>query len=244
MPTLHQPESNVQTLDALRALWQGLRDPRSIAAVSVPTAVAIFAAAVLVVTLADTAAVFAEASSVSLSKESVQLTTIVPGSETGSSTTAVPAKAFTAAFGGALILTTVSYAAMAGLLWLLMRFLTNERVGYAMALGAVSATAGIEVVQTSLTTGLHLLTGSVRYGLHLGVVVSPAEHPYLFLWLQRLDVLTAWQYIAAAMVLSVWSGVHYRYGIVVGGLVFAVVQAVFGLLSLISWLAPHVANMP
>ncbi|MFZ9870593.1 MAG: hypothetical protein ACO3E0_05510, partial [Candidatus Kapaibacteriota bacterium] len=136
------------------------------------------------------------------------------------------------------------YAAMAGLLWLLMRFLTNERVGYAMALGAVSATAGIEVVQTSLTTGLHLLTGSVRYGLHLGVVVSPAEHPYLFLWLQRLDVLTAWQYIAAAMVLSVWSGVHYRYGIVVGGLVFAVVQAVFGLLSLISWLAPHVANMP
>lgn len=233
----------MQTLDALQALWQGLRDPRSVAAVSVTTAVAIFAAAVLVVTLVDTAMMFAETSSLALKTEAEALTIVVPGTESEAAVEMTPVRRFTAAFGGALVLSTVSYAVLAGLLWLMMRFLTNERVGYAMALGAVSATAGIEVLQTLFATGLHLLTGSVRYGLHLGMAVSPADSPHLFLWLQRLDLFTAWHYVAAAMVVSTWSGLHYRYGIVVGGLVFVVVQVVFGVLSLISWLVPRVAHM-
>lgn len=233
----------MQTTAALRALWQGLRDPRSVVLVSATTAVAIFAAAVLVVTLADTAAMFAETSSVALKTEAEALTIVVPGTESEDAVEMTPGRRFTAAFGGALVLSTVSYAVLAGLLWLMMRFLTNERVGYAMALGAVSATAGVEALQTLLSTGIHLLTGSVRFGMHAGMVVSPAEYPHLFLWLQRLDVITFWQYVAAAMVLSVWSGLHYRYGVVVGGVVFVIVQAVMGVLSLMSWLAPKVAGM-
>lgn len=233
----------MQTLAAFRALWQGLRDPRMVPTVTASTAVAIFAAAVLLMTLADTTAVYVEGGTPSLAQESAALSGRLQSTAAPATTVkGVPQREFTAALGGALMISTVSIAALAGMLWMFMRFLTNERVAYWEALGGVSATAGIDVLQTLVITPLHVLTGTIRYGFHAGVVVDPTTHPHLFLWLQRLDLFSVWHYLAAGMVVATWRSLHYRYGLVIGAVVFVVVQAAMGLLSLVSWLLPAMVS--
>lgn len=226
----------MQTLRAFSALWWGLRDPRRLPVPDTTTAVAIFAAAVMMLSAVWTLTVYVERSSVILQAESAAITAAGPKDLTpAASDQASPQREFTAVLGGALMRSVVTQAAMAAMVWLLFRFLTNASVGFAASLAAVCATASIEAVRALAMAPLHVAAGSVRFGLSAGIFVAPADHPHLFLWLQRLDLLSLWHYVAACMALAVWQGLHHRYGWVVGGVTFVVVQILMGAASLVAW---------
>ena len=228
----------MQTLTAFRALWQGIRDPRTIERPTASTAVAIFAAAVMVLTLASTITVYVEHSNPALRAETEQLDLLGPQQmgKGASVDTDTANRQFTAVLGGALIRSVVSMAAMALLFFALTRFLTNAAVPYSQAIAAVSATAGIEVLRSLISILPHVIFETSRAGVHLGVFLQPLEHPFLFAWLQRVDLFNVWHYLAAAMALVTWSDLHYRYGWVVGVVVFLVVQALMGGLTLVAWI--------
>ena len=228
----------MQTLTAFRALLQGIRDPRTVKRPTATTAVAIFAAAVMALTLASTITVYVEHSNAALRAETEQLDALGPQQlgEGASVDTDAANHQFTAVLGGALIRSVVTMAAMALMFFALTRFLTNAAVPYSRAIGAVSATAGIEVLRSLISILPHMLFETSRAGIHLGVFIPPLDHPYLFLWLQRVDLFNVWHYVAAAMVLVTWSDLHYRYGWIVGIVVFLVVQILMGGLTLVAWI--------
>lgn len=228
----------MQTLTAFAALWQGIRDPRHLERPIASTAVAIFAAAVMVWTLAATATVYIEHGNAALRAETEQLNVLGPqqmGAGASVDTEAAN-RQFTAVLGGALIRSVVTLAAMALMFFALTRFLTDRPIPYSASLAAVSATAGIEVLRSLVSLAPHLLFETSRAGFHLGAVLQPLDHPFLFVWLQRIDIFNVWHYIAAAMALATWSDLHYRYGWVIGGVVFLVVQILMGGLTLVAWI--------
>ncbi len=228
----------MQTLTAFRALWQGIRDPRTIERPTASTAVAIFAAAVMVVTVASTIAAYVEHANPALRAETEQLDALGPQQmgKGASVDTDTANRQFTAVLGGALIRSVVSMAAMALMFFALTRFLTNAAVPYSQAIAAVSATAGIEAMRSLFSIIPHVIFETSRAGLHLGVFLKPLDHPFLFAWLQRVDLFNVWHYLAAAMALVTWSNLHYRYGWVVGLVVFLVVQTLMGGLTLVAWI--------
>ena len=228
----------MQTLTAFRALWWGIRDPRTIEQPIASTAVAIFAAAVMVLTLSATITVYIEHGNASLRAETEQLDVLGPQQmqEGAAVDTDTANRQFTAVLGGALIRSVVSVAALALVFFALTRFLTDVPVPYSRALAAVSATAGIEALRSLVSLVPHLLFESSRAGLHAGVFVAPLDHPFLFVWLQRVDLFNVWHYVAAAMALATWSNLHYRYGWIIGAVVFVVVQILMGGLTLVAWI--------
>ena len=44
-----------------------------------------------------------------------------------------------------------------------------------------------------------------------------------------------WQYLAIGVILATWSGLHHRFGIAVGAVVFTVALAIFGSLAIVAW---------
>jgi hypothetical protein len=113
--------------------------------------------------------------------------------------------------------------------------MTDAPVTFGMALTTVSATALIGVVDVAVSVLLHSVTSTLRVGLHLGVLVDPVDHPAVFSWLQRLSLMSLWQYLAIGIGLSTWGGLHRRFGIVTGGIVWVVVGAVMGGIALVTW---------
>jgi hypothetical protein len=227
----------LRILTAIQALWYGIVDPRRVQQVIPDTAVAVFAAAVLLLSLGRTAATFLEAADERLQAESAalsfQATPLVSSADVDLTS---PQRQFTAVFGGALLSTILGIAVLAAMLWIMTRFLTNEDLSYSKALESVSAASSIEVLKLLITTPLHLLTHTNRSGLHAGLFVDPSSQPFLFAWLQRLDLFNLWLYLAAAIIIATWQGLHYRFGIVVGGVTYVVVQVLFGGFTLIAWM--------
>jgi len=227
----------VRSLSALRALWFGLVDPRRVQEVIPDTAVAVFATAVLVLSLTMTAGTLLEGGDPLLLAESSTLTGSAATMLTqGDVDLTSPQRQFTAVYGGALISAIVGIAALAGMFWILARFMTDQPLTFSMSLASVGATALIEVVKALVMTPLHLLTHTNRIGLHAGVFLDPSSHPYLFAWLQRFDAFNLWQYLAAAVILATWTGLHHRYGVVIGSVVFVIVQLLFGGMTVVAWI--------
>lgn len=220
---------------AFRALWVGLTAPYRYAEVSADSAVAIFAAAVLVLAATTTTATFIEAADPVLSAEIDLLARSQPQSGGGNIDLSSTQRQFTAVFGGALIRSIISVAVLAGMFYLLGRFLTNQPFTYSMSIGAVASAALIDVIQQLVYVPLHVLLHTSQAGAHLGAMVAPSQHPFLFAWLQRFDLFMLWQYVAIAMALGSATGLHRRYGYVVGPVIFLVVQLIFGGLTLVAW---------
>lgn len=223
-------------ISAFRALWVGLTAPSRFAERSADTAVAIFAAAVLVLSVVTTASTFLESSDAVLAGEMTLLGSIQQQAGADTVDLSSSQRQFTAMYGGALIRSIISIAVLAGAFYLLGRFLTDQPFTYSMSIGAVASTALIDVLQQLVYVPLHLLTHTSRYGLHAGIMVAPSQHPFLFAWLQRFDVVMWWQYVAIAMALGSLTGLHRNYGYVVGSVVFVVVQLIFGGFALVAWI--------
>jgi hypothetical protein len=58
----------------------------------------------------------------------------------------------------------------------------------------------------------------------------------LFTWLQLISLESVWRYLAIAVALVNWQELHWRYGIVVGLVVWGVTRAIFGLMALVGWI--------
>ena len=225
-------------VNALKALWFGLTDPRRVEKVKPETAVAVFATAVLVLSLTMTAMTFIEATDPALTAESEMLSKggMLQFAEEETVDLSSGQRQFTAIFGGALISSVVSLVTLAGMFWIFVRFLTDQPLTYSMAIGGVASTVGIDVARALVNLPMHLLTHTNRVGAHLGVLVDPASDPFWFAWLQRVDLFSIWQYLAVGVILTSWSGLHHRFGIVVGTVVFLVVLAVFAGFTLVAWI--------
>jgi hypothetical protein len=218
-------------------MWNALRSPELIKDATTEVATAMFAVAVLVLSAAATIAALVEEGDPVLVAQSNALTYssgIATDGQQGVDLS-LPQRQITGVLGGALLVTIVSSVSLAGVFWVLVRFMTDAPVTYSMALTTVSATALIGVIDVAVAVGLHSATSTLRVGLHLGVVVDPVENPALFSWLQRLSVGSLWQYLVIGIGLSTWGGLHKRFGIVTGGIVWGVVAVVMGGIALVTW---------
>ncbi len=220
-----------------RTMWNALRSPELIKDATTEVATAMFAVAVLVLSAASTIAALVEEGNPVLVAQSNALTYssgIATDGQQGVDLS-LPQRQITGVLGGALLVTIVSSVALAAVFWVLVRFMTDAPVTFGMALTTVSATALIGVVDVAVSVLLHSVTSTLRVGLHLGVLVDPVDHPAVFSWLQRLSLMSLWQYLAIGIGLSTWGGLHRRFGIVTGGIVWVVVGAVMGGIALVTW---------
>lgn len=227
---------------AIQTLWGALRYPTSTSIPNSGIAVSIFALSILLLTAVQTFTTSFEAQNRAIAAESEQSSIIELLRKQDTSTTApiqteTPQRAFTAQLGVVLITTIIGFALAAGLFTLLTPFLTNQPVNYVVAVGACSATVLIELFRLLLYFLIHMATGSVQYGIHAGAFVSVVDHPFLFTWLTKIDPFVWWQYVVMGMVLSNSIGLHFRYGYVIGTIVYGVLLAAIGSLALFAFIS-------
>lgn len=222
---------------AILSIWYGLVDPKRVKQVSTDAATAVFAVAVLATALTGTFCSLWEQGHPSLVADSAVLSQQAMQTAPGSAEIdlSTPQRQFTGALGGTLIITIVSIAALAGLFMIMVRFLTNAGPTFSRAIIAVSSAALIVIVDTIVTSTLHVSLGTVRFGLHAGMFIQPTESPMLFTWLQLLSVGSIWRFIAIAVALVTWENLHWRYGIVVGLVVWTISRLAFGIMTLVGW---------
>lgn len=228
----------MRIIAAGKALWHGVRAPWRVQEATSQAATATFAVAVLLIVVVSTWCAMLENSDPALVAESralSHLTDMTPGAENVELDLSTPGRQFTGALGGALMVTIGTTAALAGFFLLAMRFMTNAPVTYGMAIVAVSSSALIQCLDLLVSVAGHLFFHSARMGFHAGLLVSPVDAPMLFTWLQRISLFSVWQYLAIAIALATWGGLHRRYGLVVGAVVWLLTRLILGALTLVSW---------
>lgn len=227
----------MRVITVARAMWNALRSPEQLKDATTEVATAMFAVAVLVLSAASTIAALIEEGNPALVAQSKALTYVTEPTADGQPGVdlSLPQRQVTGVLGGALLVTIVSTIALAGVFWVLVRFMTDAPVTYGMALIVVSSTALIGVLDIALSVVLHAATSTLRAGLHLGVVVDPIEHPAVFSWLQRLSLVSLWQYLVIGIGICTWGGLHRRFGVVTGSIVWVVVGLVMGGIALVTW---------
>ncbi|MBI2794984.1 MAG: hypothetical protein HYX66_10095 [Ignavibacteria bacterium] len=223
---------------ALKSLVFAVVNPARLHEAQAASATAVFAVAVLLLTTAETGLAYLHAADPKLETESVRISLPMqpPGQEKESVALSNEKRQFTAIMGGALLKTFLSLIMLSALALGVARFLTDKQYSVSIAIICVSAATGIDLVRFLVETPLHITLHTVRFGLHLGVFVDPSQNPLLFSWLQRLDVFGLWYYVALSIGITTSEGLHRRFGIVVGVILFGIVQIVFAGLTLIAWL--------
>lgn len=227
----------MRLIAAGKAIWHGAVLPQRVQEATTQAATATFAVAVLLVVVVSVWAAMIENGDATLAVESqllTQTTAVLPADTTDLDMSS-PQRQFTAILGGALTVTIVSTAALAGFFLIVTRFMTNAPVTYGMAIVAVASSALVQCLDLSLSSAGHIIFHTARAGLHAGAFISPIESPMLFTWLQRISLFSLWQYVAIAIALTTWGGLHQRFGLVVGFIVWIVTRLIFGALTLVTW---------
>lgn len=222
---------------AIIAILHGVYAPSRIREVTKDAAMAVFAIAVVVVSLTSTWAALNEQNDPILAAEAATLLPTPTQAKQAPKNVdlSAPKRQFTVALGGALQKTIIPSVSAALMFMIVGRFLTNQNIGYLQSLAAFSATALIEVLGIVISYLIHVAFHTIRFGLHAGVFVDPHTHPMWFVWLQNLDVFSLWQFIAAGVGIVVWNDLHWKYGIIVGGTVWFVSRLILGSFSLMAW---------
>lgn len=222
---------------AILAILHGVYAPSRIREVTKDAAMAVFAIAVVVISLTSTLVALDEQNDPILSAEAASLlpTAAKEQNPTKVVDLSAPKRQFTVALGGALQKTIIPDVAAAFMFMIIGRFLTNGNIGYLQSLAAFSATALIEVLGILVSYLFHRAFHTIHFGLHAGVFIDIHTHPLWFVWLQNLDVFSLWQFLAAGIGIVVWNDLHWKYGIVVGGTVWFVSRLVLGSFSLMAW---------
>ncbi len=221
-----------QVVKAMRALRDAFVHPERVLLDTELRVVSMFAVAMLLLTTVNTTTAIVVQQHPQLAHQMQQ----VRPSESEANQEAVPNREFTGQLGGALVVSMGSTLALAALLYVLVRFMLNVSATFTQSLTAASAAVGIGAAGTLLLAGLQVAFGSIQAGLHLGWLVSPSTSPHLFAWLQRVNVFTAWEHMAAASVLVSAHGHHITYGRVVGVTSWLITLIVFGGFSLLAWI--------
>lgn len=216
----------MQFLDVLRAMVLAVRAPWRLAAYADRRAATFFAVAVLAVTSVKVVASVYTRADPWLQAESELLTPAPKGD--GQVDLSQPKRQFTAYLGGAVFTTIVSTLALAGLMMVVGRFLTDKPYSFGHAVIIVSSASSIAILGTIIETSLQLATHSMRWGPHLGIIVEPGSSPYMFAALQRVDAFALWEYLVVGMGLVRCYGLHHRYGLVVGLVVWLTTVLAFG----------------
>jgi len=216
----------MQFLDVVRAMVLALRAPWRLSDYVDRRATTFFAVAVLAVTSVNVVASNYTRADPWLQAEA-ELLTPSPQTE-GQVDLSQPKRQFTAVLGGAVFTTIVSTLALAGLMVIIGRFLTDKPYRFGHAVIMVSSASSIVILRIVIETSLQLATHSLRWGPHLGIVVDPTASPYMFAALQRVDAFALWEYLVVAIGLVRSYGLHQRYGLVVGLIVWLVTVLAFG----------------
>ncbi len=221
--------------DTLRMMWMALVLPTQARLQASASTLASFALAVFILTFANTATGLWESGRPNLTRQLAVAEMPVPKAS-GDVDLSLPQRAFTAHLGVTLVRVVVSLLFMSALAYALTRFLTDQQFSFGIVLTAVSSTCLIDAIRIVVYAAAHVLTDSMRWGLHAGVFVDPSQHQFLFAWLHRIDLVTWWQYVVMAMVVCTSAGLHYRFGIVVGSVVFLITVILAGGFAFVGWL--------
>jgi len=229
----------MQFIDVLRSMWFALVAPRRIIETRTTPVTAFFAVAVFVSTIISVGASYVEDGQPTLRAENSAFERMSTSKEEPPSNTDAapvdltpPARTFTAILGGALIKSIMPIVVLAAVFFSLVRFMTNAPLTYGSAISIVSVSTSIMSAELILNTALHVLVGTTRAGIHAGVVVDPGTHPFLFMFLQNVAPIELWRYIVIASVMAQTNGLHWRYGVILGPIVWIVVILAMGLLAL------------
>lgn len=227
-------------VSSFRALVTGLLAPWKSQPISGQTIVSVFAISILLVTTAQLVLQGWEGASAQLVAQANQMrfpvdTSQLSGKDAQGLNLNMPQRVFTAQLGITLMQSILQAVILAGLVFVVIRFLTNTALSYAQSISAVASTALIEVVRALLYAGVHVGTGTMRWGVHAGIFTDPVSSPLLFAWLAKIDIITAWQYIAVSMIACRSVSLHYRFGIVTGIVVFVISIILFGGMALVGW---------
>ena len=229
----------MRVVKAFKALLDGVVAPQRIQNVTIEAAMAVFAIAVFVVAITTVWSVDLQQGNKQLAAESARLissTSAQRGSSAPQVDLSLPQRVFTQALGEALQKTIIPYVALAALAMILFRFTTNVQTRYLQSLAAVSATALIDVIGIIVATFMHLAFETTRAGFHAGVFIDPQVHPMWFVWLQTFSVASLWQLIAASVGLATWNRLNWRYGIVVGIILWVASRLVLGGFTIMDWI--------
>lgn len=229
----------MRVVKAFHALLNGVRAPQRIQEVTKEAAMAVFAIAVFLVAFANTWSAMTEQANPALVAESARLlptATLPGGTSVPNVDLSLPQRQFTQVLGGALQKTIIPYVAMSLVAMMFLRFAANAQVSFLQCLAAISATALIDVIGIVVSTAMHLGFETTRAGLHVGVFIDPISHPMWFLWLQSFSLATLWQFVAACIGLVTWTGLHWRYGVVVGGIVWVTTRLILGGFAILAWI--------
>jgi hypothetical protein len=221
-----------QVVKATRALRDAFRHPERVLLDTELRVLAMFAVAMLVVVTVNTITAMIAQQQTGLTE---QLQNVLPKTADNPDQPLLN-RAFTAHLGGALMVSMGSTVALAALLMILVRFMLDVPSTFSQALIAASAAAGIGALGTCILVLAQVSFGTIQAGPHLGWLVSPQESPQLFAWLQRVNVFTAWEHIAAASALVAVQGYHTKYGVVVGVTSWVVTLVVFAGLAMLAWI--------
>jgi hypothetical protein len=219
-----------QIVKALRALRDAIMHPERSCLDEHLRVVSLFAVAVLLLTMMNTIAAIIVQQYPEISQQMDMLRPSAPHDERVD----VPAREFTGQLGGALMVSMGTMLAHAALLFVLARFMLNLPATFSQSLMAVASTAGIGALGTIVLTTSQVASGTIQVGPHLGWVVSPSSSPFLFAWLQRVNVFTAWEHVAAAIGLVALYQHHRTYGLVVGFTTWIVTMVVFAGFSVLA----------
>jgi hypothetical protein len=135
------------------------------------------------------------------------------------------------AFLGSLATAFAGIFAFGAIVWGLHWLLTRQprRLPEITALAALAS--GLYAGGTLITGLIEYITGSMRLAPHLGILINPAESPFLFAPLSRMNLFYLASYICAGYAAAGAAHVEKRYGGYISAVLIAVIIGFYALLS-------------
>lgn len=223
----------MRVVTILRAMIDAIMAPKLTVRVCGIRTLSTLSTAVLLTVAVTTTFAYLEASHPGLHSEGEMMTQLL-APDNGEALPAIADRQglqLTSVLGFGIMQTLIGIVLLSLLIKGLAHFLTNSTATFGCVLSIVSVTLSITILTTIMNGSLHLLTGSLRWGIHMGIFVSPAEQPLLFGALQRIGLDMIWRCFAAAIGVTSYSGLHHRFGFVVGTIACVVVLTFFGILA-------------
>ncbi|NQW30150.1 MAG: hypothetical protein HQ472_06535 [Ignavibacteria bacterium] len=224
-----------RSLRAFRALLHGVFQPQNVYKATTDSAMAIFAIAVLVLTIGSAASYMAESNNAQLKTETELMKSALNVDK--NSTKSVPIAEnndVTLAVGNSLFIWAGGLLVLSLLFLVLGRFMLDLTVNFKMTLASVGSTAIILLSKELFNSILHVSFGTIQYGAHLGAFWDPVQSPILFSWLQRIDIFSLWAFLNCGAALVGWGGLHKKFGYAIGFTAWVITVCAFGVISVLA----------
>ncbi|MFM8472827.1 MAG: hypothetical protein ACKOBV_04790 [Candidatus Kapaibacterium sp.] len=183
----------------LRGFVEAVRTPERMDALRYANVWKIYIAGALLLAISYTVAAGIVWNTAALHAQMVAFMNLFPGTKgaMGSMDVAFP---WPAALGSTLVQTgLIGLGVQACMMWLIQRVIMREPLRLLAVLGITSFAASITAIGYLLTVLVQVTTGSMAGGFSLAPLFTMQDHPYLFTYLQKIDLFWLWQYVVIGL---------------------------------------------